>query len=67
METICTLLQTDNHTNTSSLDFFTGRMLMPNPNSVKALKVMHGLHVAAPSTVNFDNHMTKKRSNTSIG
>ena len=27
MQTICTSLQTDNHTNTSSLNFFTGQML----------------------------------------
>jgi len=31
MQTISTLLQTDNHTNTSSLDF-TGQMLFPMPN-----------------------------------
>jgi len=30
MQTICTLLQTDNHTNTSSL--FTGQMLFLTPN-----------------------------------
>jgi len=27
MQTVCTSLQTDNHTNTPSLNFFTGRML----------------------------------------
>jgi len=32
MQTICTLLQTDNHTNTSSLSFFTGWMLFLPPN-----------------------------------
>jgi len=32
MQTICTLLQTDNHTNTSSLNVFTGRMLFLTPN-----------------------------------
>ena len=31
-QTICTSLQTDSHTNTSSLDFFTGRMLFLTPN-----------------------------------
>ena len=36
MQTICTSLQTDNHTNTSSLNFFTGRMLYQC--SVKAVK-----------------------------
>jgi len=36
MQTICTSLQTDNHTNTPSLSF-TGLMLCP-ANSVKALK-----------------------------
>jgi len=35
MQTICTLLQTDNHTNTPSLNFFTGQMLFLMPNSVK--------------------------------
>jgi len=29
---ICTLLQTDNHTSTSSLNFFTGQMLFLTPN-----------------------------------
>jgi len=29
---ICTLLQRDNHANTSSLDFFTGLMLFLTPN-----------------------------------
>jgi len=29
---ICTSLQTDNHTSTSSLNFFTGRMLFLTPN-----------------------------------
>jgi len=28
----CTLLQTDNHASTSSLNFFTGRMLFLSPN-----------------------------------
>ena len=38
IQTICTSLQTDNHTNTSSLNFFTGWMLFSSPaNSVKAL------------------------------
>jgi len=32
MQTICTSLQTDNHTNTSSLNVFTGRMLFLTPN-----------------------------------
>jgi len=32
MQTICTLLQTDNHSNTSSLNFFTGWMLFLTPN-----------------------------------
>ena len=31
MQTICTLLQTDNHINTSSINFI-GRMLFPAPN-----------------------------------
>jgi len=31
MQTICTSLQTDNHTNTSSLKFFTSRMLFLTP------------------------------------
>ena len=31
MQTICTSLQTDNHTNTSSLNFFAGRMLFLVP------------------------------------
>jgi len=43
MQIICTSLQRDNHANTSSLIFFTGRMLFLTPNqpkhqSVKALK-----------------------------
>ena len=39
MQIICTLLQTDNHVSTSSLNFFTGRMLFLTPNnSVKAQK-----------------------------
>ena len=32
MQTICTSLQTDNHTNTSLLNFFTGQMLFLKPN-----------------------------------
>jgi len=32
MQTICTLLQTDNYTNTPSLNFFTGQMLFLTPN-----------------------------------
>ena len=32
MQTICTSLLTDNHTNTSSLNVFTGRMLFLTPN-----------------------------------
>jgi len=32
MQTICTSLQTDDHTNTSSLIIFTGRMLFQTPN-----------------------------------
>jgi len=35
MQTICTSLQTDNHTNTSSLDFYKPDAL---PTTVKALK-----------------------------
>jgi len=31
MQTVCTSLQTDNHTNTSSLGFFAGRMLFLTP------------------------------------
>jgi len=31
MQIICTSLQTDNHANTSSLDFFTGQMLFLSP------------------------------------
>jgi len=31
MQIICTLLQTDNHASTSSLSFFTSRMLFPMP------------------------------------
>jgi len=32
MQTICTWLQTNNHSNTSSLNFFTGQMLFQMPN-----------------------------------
>jgi len=32
MQIICTSLQTDNHASTSSLQFFTGRMLFLKPN-----------------------------------
>jgi len=32
MQVICTSLQTDNHSSTSSLDFFTSRMLFLMPN-----------------------------------
>jgi len=32
MQIICTLLQTDNHTSTSSFNFFTGQMLFLPPN-----------------------------------
>jgi len=32
VQTICTSIQTENHTNTSSLSFFTGRMLFLTPN-----------------------------------
>ena len=41
MQTICTSLQTDKHTNTPSLNF-TGRMLFPMHNRVKALKARPG-------------------------
>jgi len=32
MQIICTLLQTDNHAGTSSLNFFTGQVLFLTPN-----------------------------------
>jgi len=32
MQIICTLLQTDKHTSTLSLNFFAGWMLFPTPN-----------------------------------
>ena len=32
LQMICTLFQTDNHSSTSSLDFFTSRMLFLMPN-----------------------------------
>jgi len=32
MQTVCTLLQTDNHASTSPLSFFTGRMPFLPPN-----------------------------------
>jgi len=38
MQTICTSLQTDNHTNTSSLNFYRPSALPGTANSVKALK-----------------------------
>jgi len=40
MQITCALLRTDNHASTSSLKFFTGRMLFltPNTNDAKALK-----------------------------
>jgi len=39
---VCTLLQTDNHANTSPLKFFTGQMPFCRPtNSVKALKAQN--------------------------
>ena len=39
MQTICTLLQTDNHTNILSLNFYRPDALTDaQPNSVKALK-----------------------------
>jgi len=31
-QTVCTSLQTDNHNNTSSVNFFTGQMLFLTPN-----------------------------------
>jgi len=31
VQTICTLLETDKHANTSSLNFFTGRMIFLMP------------------------------------
>ena len=34
MQTICTSIQTDNHANTASLNFFTGRMLFLMPNQL---------------------------------
>jgi len=36
MQIICTLLQTDNHASTSSLNFSTGRMLFLTPKALKA-------------------------------
>jgi len=43
MQTICSSLQTDNHTNTSSLNFYSPDALPDPPtNSVKALKA-HGI------------------------
>ena len=44
---VCTLLQTDNHTSTPPLCFFTGRMPFLLPNSIKALKA-HYLHFTQP-------------------
>jgi len=39
MQTICTLLQTDNHTNISSLNFYRPDALTDaQPNNVKAMK-----------------------------
>ena len=38
MQIVCISLQTDNHDSTSSLNFFTDRMLFLAPNRVKALK-----------------------------
>jgi len=38
MQIICTLLHTDNHSNTTLLKFFTRWMLFLSTNSVKALK-----------------------------
>jgi len=32
MQTVCASFQTDNHTNTSSLNFFAGQMLFLTPN-----------------------------------
>jgi len=39
MQTICTSFQTDNHTNTSSLTFYTLDAL-PDTNRIKALKAI---------------------------
>jgi len=43
VQTICTSLKRDNHTNTSSLNFFTGRMLFLMPNqqcrSIEGIKI----------------------------
>ena len=42
VQTICTLLQTDNHTNTPSLNFLQARCVSWCPtNSVKALKAQN--------------------------
>ena len=44
MQTICTSLQTDNHTDTSSLIFYTPDALpAAQTNSVKALEALHNI------------------------
>jgi len=44
MQTICTLLQTDNHTNTSSLNFYIPDALPEaQPTGVKASKALNEL------------------------
>jgi len=40
MQTICTLLQTDNNINTSSLNFFYAPDALVMPNRVKTLKAI---------------------------
>jgi len=63
---VCTLLQTDNHTSTPPLCFFTGRMPFLPPetfNSVKALKSiqLHGMLLVTRISI------TKLIGHTSFG
>jgi len=60
---VCTSLETDNHTSTPPLKFFTGQMpFLPPTNSVEALKaeVKKNIHR------NGQNHLSNAYSNSNI-
>jgi len=50
MQTICTSLQTDNHINTSSVNFYRPDALPDAQPSVKALKAIKLLKIVGPTT-----------------
>jgi len=59
MQTICTLLQTDNHTNTSSLNFYTPDAL-PDPETTVSRKALLYYLLSIYYNHAFNSEKTKK-------